>query len=466
MVFFMEIFFFFEFFCDDYTKTNIILKLVTRSFLNFIINYLLKKFFKILKYQYNKIKMNNSSLLEITFLLNDEKNTNQKLKELVDFLNDHHYSSTDSSKIFNNNSLYTALIQLGKILAYLPNQIDYSLFAVRNFQKFISNGLLTLYEFKHELNFKIEHDAENAEKAVLLNEKRILTLSYLLFIAAKLVFYSDEFAEQFIEGNGLKIHLLFLSNNTFIKDNHLTLINNLSGTYNLFNQIYLNILNMSIKSKNQKLWDDLSSSDILLKAAGLMKNTTNSFLAYLILLHTNAIDQVEKLNEKDMLKDWLLNIVAQCGNDFKTKNFIRFKYKVGLNDESIECESHLVQCDTYLYLSVGFLLNCLSKLCVDNQLRRTVYFKMENALKEIFLNGNFIEVFFGQDLLAKLCLSEEVCRAIVNNIILYKILTKLFVVIDIKESKENMNSKMKMVYGEMKTLAKAIKLSITIANSK
>ena len=220
---------------------------------------------------------------------------------------------------------------------------------------------------------------------------------------------------------------------------------------------------MSIKSKNQKLWVDLSSSDILLKAAGLMKNTTNSFLAFLILLHTNAIDQVEKVNE--MLNNWLLNILAQCGNDFKTKNFIRFKYKVRLNDESIECECHLVQCDTFLYLSVGILLNCLSKLCVDNGLRRTVYFKMENALREIFLNGNFIEVLFGQELLAKLCLSEEVCRSIVNNKILYKILTQLFFVIDIKESKENMNSKMKIVYGKMKTLAKAIKLNITIANS-
>ncbi len=197
-----------------------------------------------------------------------------------------------------------------------------------------------------------------------------------------------------------------------------------------------------------------------------MKNTTNAFLAYLILLHTNANDQVEELNEKDMLKDWLLNILAQCGNDFRTKHFTRFKYKVILNDESIECESHLVQCDTYLYLSVGILLKCLSKLCVDNGLRKTVYFKMENALKEIFLNGNFIEVLFGQELLAKLCLSEEVCRAIVNDKILYKILTKLFVVIDIKESKENINSKMKIVYGIMKTLAKAIKLSITIANSK
>ena len=111
---------------------------------------------------------------------------------------------------------------------------------------------------------------------------------------------------------------------------------------------------MSIKSKNQKLWVDLSSSDILLKAAGLMKNTTNSFLAFLILLHTNAIDQVEKVNE--MLNNWLLNILARCGNDFRTKHFIRFKYKVKLNDESIECESHLVQCDTYLYLSVGFLI--------------------------------------------------------------------------------------------------------------
>lgn len=403
---------------------------------------------------------------EISGLIGDTNETNLMITKLVDLLVNNHHVETTSSKIFNNSSIYVALIHLGKIIAYLPNQIDYSLFEVKNFQTFIASGLLELFEFRHELNFNINFDPDEAEDAKFLNEKRIITLSYLLFITAKLVYYSDKFSEQMVYGNGLKNHLIFLTDECFIRTNYLSTLYNLSGVYNLFDQINLNILNMGIKFKDKKLWIETNCNAILLKASHLNRNNTNSMITYLIVLHTNTHEELEKFSEKDLIKDWLLNIISHCESDFRTKNFNRAKFRLRFYNESIEFESQYVQCCSYLHLSVGFLLNCLTKLCLNDETRKYVFSKLEPVLKEILLNGNFIEVLNSVEFLAKLCLSHEVCSQMNNDKIFCKILTKLIYVIDIKESKECIDSKMKKVYGYMQVMAKKIKLNMTMAISK
>ena len=185
--------------------------------------------------------------------------------------------------------------------------------------------------------------------------------------------------------------MAFLNDLAFVKKSSASTISTLVGDYRLFNLIFLNILNMSLKCKEKNAWANLDARSILIGASQLSNDSANSLIACLILVHTT--EKIEKLNEKDMIESVLLNMLEQCRQDFKVNSFNRLRFQLGCHGDLLACEAHCVKCTPDLFLSVNLILECLSKLCVNHETRRSVYFKVKDILKEFFLKGNYKAVY-------------------------------------------------------------------------
>ena len=333
--------------------------------------------------------MSSSQSINFKFNLANLEENNQKVVETVNLAIEYLNDLNEISKIFDLPNCFNALVFIGKTI-YHNLDIEYGQFAEKNFDKFLSKLMLHLFDIHHVLNLNIEINPDQAEDSIDLDEKRVLLLSYLLYIINIITRRSKEFCIQFVLNDGLKACLLFLSDDKFTKKYRNTKINNLTGfPLDLANYVTLNILNLSIKTseEHQKTWNDLDSVRILLNIASLQKSSLLN--AYWSIVYILDDHQIETLKDIYSIVHLLVRLLIQCNNDMNSDIFDREDRQIEFNSKVLDCEVHVIKDENFVSTSITGILECLYKLSLNDKLKSEIYAKhdIKNCLKSILTKG-------------------------------------------------------------------------------
>ncbi len=359
----------------------------------------------------------SSQSVNFKFNLTYFEENNQKLVETIhqaiDYLND----LNEPSKIFKFANRFNALIFIGKTI-YHNLEISYGVFAAKHFDVFMAKLMLYLFEIHHELDLNIQIEPERAEDSIDNDEKRILLLSYLLYIINIITRRSKDFCVQFVEHDGLKACLLFLSDDKFIRKNRNAKINNLTGfPLDLINYVTLNILNLSIKTceYQREIWLDLESVKILLNAASVQKSALLN--AYWSIVYIVSDQQIENLKDIYSIVNLLVRLLIQCNNDMTEDLFDREDRQIEFNGKILDIEVHVVKDENFVSTSLTGLLECLYKLSLNEKLKSEIYVKhdIKHCLKSFLSKGNVVEIYFTLKLLVQLSFSPVAVSDLVQD---------------------------------------------------
>ena len=298
------------------------------------------------------------------------------------------HTINDPSKLFADLSCYSSLLKVGKMVAFFTADVNFNKLSLNKLNLVIAGGLKYLFVKRNELNFNTRISSFNANLASLLNDKRVLGLGYLLYLTTKLIVCSDEFCEQFVLGDGLKTHVLFISDKVFIQKHEHAKLNNLIGDYGLFNHLTLNMLNASIKAsyEHHEMWAQLNAANILLNVNKLSKSTM--MMSYLAIVNIFSRNQFKDFIECNSIIKMFVKFLRQCTNDFKLNRFNRIIFQLDFEKRSIYCAAHWVLCEENLFVSVTTLLKGVLIICALDECSLHVYYDLKNYLGEFLLKGN------------------------------------------------------------------------------
>ena len=314
----------------------------------------------------------------------------EELIKAIDFLN-----KIDSpTRIFSDIVAYNYFVFIGKAIFYSYKlDIDFDIFLRKNFEVFIASLLDCLFKINSQLDFSPKIEAHNAQLATSVNEKRIIGLSFTLYVTNILIRVSDQFCVKFLLKNGLRAHMLFLEDSEFVKKNQLTKISLLFGDFFLLDQIVLNVASMSKKTcdEHKRIWFDLNAIGTLFRIAKCQEYTW--FAAYMSIADLANDKQMDELT--DIIYPILDKVVAQvvqCKVDFDANAFRRERLDIIFNGKSLECEVHAIKDPMCAHsYALKELVVCLYKFSIHEKLKHHMFYTydVKNCLKVFIKKGKF-----------------------------------------------------------------------------
>ena len=315
----------------------------------------------------------------------------EELTKAIDFLN-----RLDSpSKMFNGTIGFNYFIFIGKAIFYsYKYDIDFEIFLRKKFEIFIANLMEYLFKINNQLDFGIRKlDAHNSQQALNINEKRILGLSFTLYITNILIKVSNEFCVKFLLKNGLRAHLLFIRDKDFVQKNQVTMISLLSGDSYLIDQFLLNISSMCKKTCDEYkwLWSYLDSKNVLLNLTKYKESTW--FLAYISIADIVTDKQIENFDDFHNILHRITKLLQECKNDFNFNSFNRVKLEIIFNGKTIDCEVHNIkEANCANSYAIKDLIVCLYKFSINEKIKPRLYFgyDLKNCLNMFITKGSRI----------------------------------------------------------------------------
>jgi len=325
-------------------------------------------------------------IFDIEFLRKNKLYLKLYLNKVLDYLN----TLEDSAEIFYDARAYNAFIFVGKSIAYFGQEVDFNELLNRNFDKFLSKLLNHFFLIKSSLNFNVQSDPYYAEEYIELNAKRIHALGYILLSTNLAAIYSKEFCMRFSLNDGLKAYFQFIKDENFIVRNKNASINDLCGSpLALLDYLTLNILSLSTMTcvEQRNLWTELDAVDTLLKIARFKEST--SLDAYLTILLIIDDKQIESLIELHVIVKKITLLLKECKKDFESNRFERKPMQILFKSKSFDYQVHRMKGVNSIYTSVVLLLDCLSKLAVNDKIKNDLYFEfdLKDCLKTLLTKG-------------------------------------------------------------------------------
>ena len=329
----------------------------------------------------NEIKM----IFDINFFMNNKDILKFYLNRILDYLN----SLKALSDLFHNQHAFNAFIFAGKSIIYFGKDLDFNELLSKNFHKFLSS-LLSHLKREQSLNFDIIGDSFHAENALDLNTKRIHAFGYTLLVNNIAAIYSQEFCTQFCIHDGLKSYLDFLKDENFINKHKNSKINDLTQTpLYLLDYITLNILNLSIITcvEHKNLWLELDAVNVMMKIANFKEsNSLDAYMTILLIIDDKQVESLIELN--DIVNDITLQL-KQAQRDFNENNFDRKRMQIQFQSKSVDYQVHRIKGANAIYTSVIVLLDCLTKLAVNDKIKNKLFFEcdVKSCLKTLLTKG-------------------------------------------------------------------------------
>ena len=315
----------------------------------------------------------------LNYLEDDVKKTNVRLSRAISYL----HNIKDLTRIFSDFSDgYSAFIFIGKSLERFAidiheDDIDMDMFLRNEFVEIIAILLTYLYEIRYELDFNTDIDFDEAEYANDRNEKRIHVLNFLVFICFELEKNSLVFCDRLMDTQTLKVMLNFLNDEKYIKLNE-----NSEDFEGLIDSLVMNVFNLRFTFRTHtQAWRDSNAVNILMKIGKLRESI--QFVAHCTVAFIIDEIQIEKLPEMNALIYTLTRQLASCKRDFNENKFSRKWEKNYFNGTYLYYNSHNKDMGNSLYIPMIDLLQCLSKLSVNDNIRDDVYFN--NGIKSCLI---------------------------------------------------------------------------------
>jgi len=145
-----------------------------------------------------------------------------KFKDAIEYL--HLFVRTSPSRLWNfeedNGNGYDALKFIGKIVAYLNEDIDYDIFTQNEFDEIFSILLDFFYMHRNEINFNLCVNVLEAQNTQSLDAIQKHSLSNLIFILNNVINNSNKMQVNFVKQyKGLETCLMFLNDQEFWSKN-------------------------------------------------------------------------------------------------------------------------------------------------------------------------------------------------------------------------------------------------------
>lgn len=355
---------------------------------------------------------NDFSELKFNFNTINPDDHENKINLSLDYLN----SLIEKSKnIIDDELAYQCLFYIGKTVKNTKVEI----FPKRNSEKIFSHILLELYKVQNKLDFKsftidIASPNLNANK----NDRRISMLSFLVYIINKVAPKSVNFCINFPKHDGLKAFLLFLSNESFIKNTLDVKMNDfsLSKPTSILDTIVLDIVSLSLcYDENIDKWKELDTIGILLNIAKLKESV--EFNAYVSIVNIIDDKQIESLTDVHSILKNLVEFFKKCGDYFKEKRFNRQKRQIIENGEIKDYSVHCVLKNSEFSVSILIILQSLYKLSINDKMRNEIYFNqnLKESLSEVVLKSNDIELKYMLKLVAQLAFNATIANDLKTN---------------------------------------------------
>lgn len=335
-------------------------------------------------------------VFDLDFLKKNKLHLKVYLNRVLDYLD----NLEDPSEIFFDSRGYNAFIFAGKSVVYLGKEIDFTDLLHKNFEKFLSKLLNHFFVINRILNFNVNSDSYYAESDIDLNTKRIHAFGYTLLITNLAAIYSKEFCIKFSLHGGLKAYFQFLKDEHFVLKHKNSKISDLTGTpLDILDYLTLNILSLSTITcaEDKNLWIELDAVNTLLKIARFKESSSlDAFITILLVIDDK---QIENLNELHVIVQKITLILEQCKKDFESNNFERKPMQILFKSKSFDYQVHRMKGPNSIYTSVVLLLDCLSKLAVNDKIKNDLYFKydVKGCLKSLLKKGilcNFFKFIF------------------------------------------------------------------------
>lgn len=331
-------------------------------------------------------------VFDLDFLRNNKLHLKLYLSRVLAYLD----GLRDPSEIFFDARAFNAFIFAGKSIVYFGKEIDYTELLNKNFEKFLSKLLSHFFIINRILNFNVNSDSYFAENDIDLNTKRIHAFGYTLLITNLAAIYSKDFCVKFVEYDGLKGYFQFLKDENFVIKNKNSKISDLTGTpLDILDYITLNILSLSTLTcvEHKNLWIELDAVNTLLKIAKYKESA--SLDAYITILLVIDDKQIENLDEIHIIVKKITLNLEQCKKDFENNKFERKPMQILFKSKLFDYQVHRMKGPNSIYTSVVLLLDCLSKLAVNDKIKNDLYFKydVKSCLKSLLSKGISLNFF-------------------------------------------------------------------------
>ena len=339
---------------------------------------------------------------DLEYFDENEQEMHETLKRAVNLLCDH---ASHPSILFNNQDIFDAFIFVGK--AINNYDIDFQIFNSKNIGEFISNLNFYLHAKRNEIQFnlakelekldKVKKLASRAQKKYAQNEKHVVALGYSFFLSMVLFRNSNEVFVEFLKKDGLNSLASFISDEMFLKEiKNVTINDPTNKPIGFIDYLVLNFAHISTKTLHEfnKQWTDL---DLFNKLLNIVKiDNSLRFHIYLTIVNIAEKKQFSNLIDIEFLVKNITQLLLQAKRDFNSGDFHRFKRQIYINGKLHVCDIHSVKDVKSINISIKVLLECLSKLLVEDKIKAEVYFKLDlkDCVKAFLSKGKFFFNFF------------------------------------------------------------------------
>jgi hypothetical protein len=275
---------------------------------------------------------------DFIFDFNELNNLNDKIISGINYLSD----LKDVKELFIDQIAFNAFVFIGKGVAFGDKVIDRTNICKNNFPDFLGKLLMYLYNIYKEIEFKNDKDSMfYAEQSTDLNEKRVYTLSYCLYVLNMNAMNYVNFSTQFSSSDGLDAHFAFIKDEEFTSKHIDTMVWMWEKQISLIEYLVMNICSLSkLCDETRTKWIKLDSVNSLLN---IKKKKISCELDACIAITNIADDkQIENLTEIHSVIDLLNKLINKASDDFAAGNLNRQNRQVFENNIARNCQVHCI----------------------------------------------------------------------------------------------------------------------------
>jgi len=286
----------------------------------------------------------------------------------------------DPSQIFSDLNSFRCFTQISKIIYFSKGfKFNYDAFLSNSFDTFLSNLLYFLYEKRSELAFDDD------------GNQYVIAFGNAIYLANNLTVNSTKFSEKYVT-TGLNAYLQFINDEVFVQKNLNAKVDFIERKSNLFNQMLMNIKNLSEKTCDQykHIYLDSNIPETMIRIAKLKDSCILD--AYMTLIYVCSDRHLESLIEIDSVLNLIFKLIQRCFIDFKEEKFFRKNFEINFNGNTFGCQIHSINYAKGVCISMDSLLECCYRLSVNDKIKTSMYFKHEikNYLQEFLFKGKLI----------------------------------------------------------------------------